>query len=663
MGGIHVKKFKHLLLMLLIVSLAASLLGGCGGGESSKEGDKASTSANEQGSVAASSEEGSGDPVDKFGELKLKVLGNVKVGSKAPVEDVLTPIWRAKTKVIPEIISIPEGQDKLNWVQMQIVAGTLPDIYAENNGISHDATTKPVLKKEGYLREIKLEELEKYMPRTAKRFEKWGFSLKDWYNANLDPEDGKLWFVPVAPNPNISKELRGSRFAAGKGGTNTYFLWFRDDILKKIFPDVKTEKELEQLYVQKNGALTYEEVFDVPIKNREDLFDYCMKVREMNLKVDGKPVIPIHPFYSGEDISSLMWSNYSMAGFWWLDYADRPMDPGAGKLSYFAATPAWKEYVRWMNKAFSAGLMGKEIFIQKADQKDAKIKNGEYAVFQWWLPVNDARSLSKNENRGYGYRMVPSFMQDLKTEYQDNTLAVYELKADYGAKGINPKRVKEEDIPQILNWIDWNCSEEAAELKAWGPPEFSTGEGENRRFKPEYKAVEEYLLTGKRGEKDGPYYGIYRQFYNWNESWNHEVYGLTEAGEWEYPWAPQYVYPMSSDNFDSGTVTFEIQKTYLKSIQKSVLLAPYDAEINAVRREIEVLEQEWSKILQVSGFGCDAGKLATVKAITGKTDDFEKNYSAYEKLLTDELKAHLEKQKPVMFKFYEMRNKFLNPLE
>ena len=51
--------------------------------------------------------------------------------------------------------------------------------------------------------------------------------------------------------------------------------------------------------------------------------------------------------------------------------------------------------------------MDPEIFVMKNDQYYAKVINGEYAVVNFWWPVNDARKVGKD--RGYGYRFFPLF--------------------------------------------------------------------------------------------------------------------------------------------------------------------------------------------------------------------------------------------------------------
>ena len=45
------------------------------------------------------------------------------------------------------------------------------------------------------------------------------------------------------------------------------FILIRDDLLKLVYPNPLTQKEIEDIYLQ-YGKFTREQVFDVPIKSR-----------------------------------------------------------------------------------------------------------------------------------------------------------------------------------------------------------------------------------------------------------------------------------------------------------------------------------------------------------------------------------------------------------
>src|SRR5690606_12844712 len=142
--------------------------------------------------------------------------------------------------------------------------------------------------------------------------------------------------------------------------------------------------------------------------------------------------------------------------------------------------PRFKDYMRWFNDLYNEKLIDPEAFIQTGDQMTAKINNGEYAVVNFMVSpgMGAARQLSIDQDRGYDYRMIPGFLVPMVTETQDLRYLPTSL---YTYEGVFvTKTVKEEDLPQVLGWLDWNFSLEAEELRSWGTPEFYTGDGENR---------------------------------------------------------------------------------------------------------------------------------------------------------------------------------------
>lgn len=651
------KTFKKAIAMLLIVSFLVSIVVGCSQGTNNQGQTTENKTSQTPGATSAALPADKNDEIlSQFGELHLKMLSKIQTGSKMPAKDILTPIWREKTKVIPEISEIPAGQDVTNWLQMQITAGTLPDIIVPPSGIFDDNDRYNILKKAGELKEIKLDDLKKYMPRVAERLKSYGMTIEDWYNANVDSSDGKLWMVPLLPDQVLRNDAKGTRYFDLGLGRVPYSVWLRDDILKKIYPQAKTEAELKELYAQKQGKLTLEDVMDIPIKNQDELFDYATKVKALNMKVGDKEIIPMLPVSDGSDQGSYMWSMFTFPGFWWGELGDRIFNTKTGAFTYFAATPEWKNWMQWLNKSYNAGLLGKDFFLTKPSQRDARVINGEYAVFQEWLPVEDAMKKSSDEKRGYGFRLLPLFNIPLATQYQDMTREEYSIKSVWGTVGIG-KSVKDENIPQILHWIDWNLSEEAAELRAWGTPDMYTGDKEERRFKPEYKELEAWAIGDAVSEKDGVYYGLYGHGQSIDVAWNAETYGIGGANyELTYLWAPNFVYPLSADSFNVSDVTRQAIAKYYSGQQTFASVGALSKEAMDARAAFGVLEEAYSKIKNVSSYDCDGSKLATVKMINGKPEDFEKNYEAwYQKYITAELLDSITKQGEAWNKYLKAR--------
>jgi hypothetical protein len=605
--------------------------------------------------------------VSNFKTLNITALGAHQTGTVNAADDVLTPIWRAKTKVIPEYSDYPDATaNVVSWVQMQIAAGTWFDVVSRSSGMIGTPDINNLLKKAGMLKEIKLADIKKYMPRTADRLNKLGVTVDQWYAANVDPADGKLWYVPNLPSLNLSSEYRKIPAIAAQVRPNPYFLWFRDDILKKIYPKAKTEAELNQLYVKKGGNLTINDIMDIPMNTPEDMNRYLTAVKKLNLKQGNKPIIP-GELQSNNSVGALMWSMFTFAGFYYNDdYPDTPYNMATNQFNYYATTPQWKTYMSQMNSMYNDGLFGSEYYIQKDDQRDAKLINGEYAVMHWWAPVIDARNLSVKEKRGYGFRLYPIFLLPTKSDAQDSSSYIYRIAQPTGGKAFNPKTVTDAMMPQLLSWVDWNYSMEAAQLKAWGPESFSTGTGMDRRFKPQYKAIEDYKLMGKKGGKDGIYYGILTNGINGGDysAYNPEVYDVGNFDSNSDPYSPEFVYPPKSvGSVDQGVYVVNIVRMALAKTSTLYKEGALGKDAMDAKAAYNKTRTDFSKIDKVSGIDTPEGQDAIIKAITGKPADFEKNYATYFKTYTPEFKANIAQQKSALFKFFNLEKEYMSPLK
>ncbi|OPA74785.1 hypothetical protein BVG16_23845, partial [Paenibacillus selenitireducens] len=303
---------------------------------------------------------------------------------------------------------------------------------------------------------------------------------------------------------------------------------------------------------------------------------------------------------------------------------------------------------------------GQEFYIQKKEQRDAKIINGEYAVVNMWHPV--AANLEKihKEGKTYDWRFYPIFVNELDPSVQSETIQSFPLTTKWNSKAINPKKVSEDMIPQILHWMDWNYSLEAASLRAWGTPDMYTGEGMERRYKPEYSKVEQYMLVGKQDETgDGWYYGLQGPD---NTMKNPEVYGLAMADEMGYVYAPSVVYPFSESNYNQeNLVNTAWQQHNLKTMSLYAEL-PVDDETLKAKAEFETVATDLNNNL-ISPHNDELDNLI-VRAITGPVDKFDSNFKDYTDVLSSpDIADGIIKEKEAWMKYYKLRANFFKELD
>ncbi|MFC5653809.1 hypothetical protein ACFPYJ_32810 [Paenibacillus solisilvae] len=648
---------KHkVMALMLAVFLSVSLIG-CSNDneETSKSGNSKPNET--QGAAETAGASTSGDP-SQFKEIHLEVLSQLPTNPRKPVEDRLTPIWREKTKVIPDFVEIPAGTDYKSWLQMQILANTVPAVIANQNGIADDPDNMAMLKKAGMVREITLDEMKKNMPLTAERLADLGVTMEQWYKASVDPGDGKLWAIPSLPSPLLKEEYRKSPYGNSSLGNGGYGVWMRDDILKKIYPNAMSAAELKKLAVANKGKLSLEQVLDIPIKNLDDLYGYLKKVQDLKLTENGHPITPGH-LQLENSRAALYWSLFSATGLSLSQAYPLIIKESQNMYVDYELTPEWKNYISFMNKGFKQGLFGQEFYIQKNEQRDAKIINGEYAVVNMWAPIAANQEKARKEGKTYDWRFYPIFANEINPDFQDAANQYFPLTTKWNSKAINPKKVSDDMIPQILHWIDWNNSMEAAELRAWGTPDMYTGEGMNRRYKPEFKKVEEYKLVGKQDETgDGWYYGIQGQD---GTMTNPEVYGFAMAGEMGYVYSPSVVYPFSESNYDQSTIVNTAWQQH--NLKNTTLYAelPVDEATLKAKADYEAVSNELNNNL-ISPHNDELDNLI-VKAITGPVDKFDSNFKDYTDVLaSSDIAEGITKEKEAWMKYYKLRATFLKKL-
>lgn len=644
--------------ILLIIAMTLSVLSGCMGdspkGNEAKSNEK---STNDTTKPAGTSDNSGTDSsgktyaeqhIDEWPVLKVRMTNYLQTGNFTPTEDVLTPIWREKTKVIPETVTSP-GSNPQNAVQQWLAADNLPQVFV-TIGVGQGTDNYKLLKTNKKLREITLEDVKKYMPRFTAWLTEEGGNIEDWYNDNIDPEDGKLWDIPIVSGLNLPGYEGTRALNETNLGMAPYYFYIRDDVLKKVFPNAKTESELVEMYKQQGGNLSHDDLFgDIPIDSMDDLLKFYQQVQSLNLTVNNKPVYA-QLQSSSQNINSTLWSMFSINGYLWWQLGER--QPKGENLTYTPITPEWKEYYRWWNTIYTNKLIDPETFIQKDDQMNSKAISGQYYIINQWGPVADARRYAKDNNLNYGYRIVPYFRNmSLINKYADIRPRPVNMDGQFGAFAITTE-VSDKDFPQIMNWFDWNMSKEAAELRTWGLPEWSTGTGDDRRFKPEYQAIADWEVYGIPSDKDGNYYGMYDM--NTNPTvgparWNSETYSVQGL---LYKDAPVYVYPpkldgeVNLDNYILLQMNNHIRDQSIFFHQKGFTFAQLDPgnKFTEVDNRVGV-------------YSADAkGKI--VKMITGKPADFDKNWDGYMSLYTDEWKNEF---KLMQDRWKEVWNKHILP--
>jgi hypothetical protein len=295
--------------------------------------------------------------------------------------------------------------------------------------------------------------------------------------------------------------------------------------------------------------------------------------------------------------------------------------------------------MRWWNKLYNEGLLDPEIFVMKNDQYFAKATNGEYAVLNFWAPINDARRVGKE--RGYGFRFFPLFYGGIKDIY-NNKVGHLSLQA---APLMITTKVTDANLAKVTKWVDWYMSEEHDELAFWGSPDMYTGTGKNRRFKPEFKELEDWAVYGVQSAKDGKYFGLQHTYMlptNEYETVKLPIGGMSFFGlNFTYPDGPYFVYPKDAAKIASLSDIWTVAaNTMYRTVWDDYTMWTYANWPNNEIRNLPAMAG-WDQYQTDHGAEMSA---VIVKMVTGPVADFNKNWAEYQRMWKEAGTAELEAQ-------------------
>lgn len=246
------------------------------------------------------------------------------------------------------------------------------------------------------------------------------------------------------------------------------WIWVRDDILQQVRPGAKSQKEIQQIYLD-NGKYQASDLTDVVIHSKEEFRTLLEDINALNLTEDGRKIWPFYT-HTGED----NWDLMSMLG---VPLAGRGIpDSMVSCFSYFDGNedkmkntmkePWFKELMQFYNQLIIDGLASKEALVDTKSAFDQKKMNGEYAVLYGnTVPPTDEQLAAAGKK--FSYRRV---MIDVPADYNQyvrpNTRNVafasyytYLFKAN----------MNETQAEQFLRFLDFFYSEAGMKFANWGP--------------------------------------------------------------------------------------------------------------------------------------------------------------------------------------------------
>jgi hypothetical protein len=247
---------------------------------------------------------------------------------------------------------------------------------------------------------------------------------------------------------------------------NLSHLNVRDDILTLMFPEAHTQAQLEEIYMQQ-GYFTREQVYDVPIRSREDAIQFFYDMRDVIAEhnfvaANGRPVYPLAVFQGEDNWATFSWLRNLMDGkasfnyFTFFNRQTQSLEVGFKQDFFRDDMLVFNRFVRDDVSPASCLIENNEIFMNR-------LNAGEYAVSFAWMEPNFA--FIAEQDLDWNFRRV-FFDIPQRTDF---ILPYRGEVSGWDSVSIFKDQVAEEDVPQILMWLDFMYTTAGQNLVAWGP--------------------------------------------------------------------------------------------------------------------------------------------------------------------------------------------------
>ena len=134
----------------------------------------------------------------------------------------------------------------------------------------------------------------------------------------------------------------------------------------------------------------YKEMGAPEIKNLEDVYNYLVKVKEKNIKINGKDVVPLQ--MEVDQFLGLWFIYFSCGGVGTISNEDLVyVNRDKNQLKFVFTDPRLEQALLFANKLWNADLINKDYFVETSQQKDDKRNSGRLAVYTGSNVVNEAR--------------------------------------------------------------------------------------------------------------------------------------------------------------------------------------------------------------------------------------------------------------------------------
>ncbi len=387
---------------------------------------------------------------------------------KTPISNDIVADWlKKKTNVTVENMY---GNDGGQWDTKlaKLVAGNnLPDIIhcSGGQGPAHFAKLKEI----NQIWELTPEMIQEYAP------EVWRRTPSEFWDAIS--VDGKILGIPYksSPRDEIYPDLEQEEIDFIKNLTKTYVtdvtfnatncFWVRDDIIKDFFPEAKSYDELMQMLKTTDHPIG-DELLDIPIYTTEEFIDFMYKIKDKGYKADNGKTVYAFGYDGGDNWGALTYLGADMYGYKNHTYTGT-WNENKGRYEIPLVGDVIKQAAKTQNKMVNDGVIEAASLAHTTSQFKEKILNGQYAICPLFAVDKPDKINSELEAKGASFRFRPFITQVPNME----DYPAFQEKEYWTDAICILKTLSEDELKQVLNWINVQFTAEYDKVRNWGPEE------------------------------------------------------------------------------------------------------------------------------------------------------------------------------------------------
>ncbi len=592
------KGFKKFAAIMLTAAIAVAAVSGCGGKKSTDAGWSVDS-------------EGNFIPGDRM-DINVWVTQGSDYVPPATANNNVVENWLVDKTHVKVANAFGNGGGQWEAMLGRLVAGdNFPELVACGGGQGPAHFAK--IAEADMIWDLSPELLQKYAPDI---WEKVPENM--WERIKVD---GKIYGIPYnfpvdrEINPSLSNEMIETFGAAIPSNVGTY-LWIRDDILKMIYPDAMSYDEIKAL-IDEKGRPVGDEVYDVPIETTEDFVKLMRDIKNLNLKVGNKDVYAFG--YAGADC----WVPFAQLGAQMSGYVGHhyisSWNTETNEMELPLLGDVIKETALLQNQLLRENVIDQDSLMHTDSQCKEKVMNGQYAIAVLSALDHPPFINQALESAGKEFRYRPLYTKVAsKPGYE-----VTKQPVNWGSTVGILKTISEEQLPQILNWMNVQFTDEWEEIRYWGPETaglYTDNADGTRTFGDE--ELNKKFVTGESTSIEdadcyglqyncGPFFMQYMQQSEWNPAFYNNIKSwavLPESGCKLQPDSKLAATPKKAPPMDIWSAEYagvELVQEFWSSRSKwedpfkLVLTATSDAEF----------EEKWNSAVENMKKVVDTGKM------------------------------------------------------